>query len=164
MICVATSVLPVPGGPTTTVSPGCVPETMASICVGVKRTRFRLGASTGAGSASRLRFLDGLAGASCAGGGSTVSRTYGGPKLPEASSPGSMILPGSASTRCCQSRNVSRNTSCSHGASGRSESARLRIDSRTGLKLFSRPLLRTRRLIPSYTLRFEASPPPLSSW
>ena len=32
MICTAVSVLPVPGGPTTIVSPGCVPALMASTC------------------------------------------------------------------------------------------------------------------------------------
>ena len=32
MICTAVSVLPVPGGPTTMASPGCVPALMASTC------------------------------------------------------------------------------------------------------------------------------------
>lgn len=32
MICTAVSVLPVPGGPTTIVSPGCVPALIASTC------------------------------------------------------------------------------------------------------------------------------------
>lgn len=47
MICTATSVLPVPGGPTTIVRPGFMPDRMASTCTGVKGTRllggFRLG-------------------------------------------------------------------------------------------------------------------------
>lgn len=33
MICTAVSVLPVPGGPTTMASPGCVPALIASTCV-----------------------------------------------------------------------------------------------------------------------------------
>ena len=36
MIWTATSVFPVPGGPTTMVSPGCMPDLTASIWVGVK--------------------------------------------------------------------------------------------------------------------------------
>ena len=41
MICTAVSVLPVPGGPTTMVNPGCTPDLIASTCkcdekVGVK--------------------------------------------------------------------------------------------------------------------------------
>ena len=43
MICTATSVLPVPGGPTTSVSPGCMPERMASTWVEVKGTAFLWG-------------------------------------------------------------------------------------------------------------------------
>ena len=40
MIWTATSVFPVPGGPTTRVSPGCIPERMASTWVEVKGTVF----------------------------------------------------------------------------------------------------------------------------
>ena len=36
--CTATSVFPVPGGPSITVSPSCRPDRIASTCVGVKRT------------------------------------------------------------------------------------------------------------------------------
>lgn len=35
IIWTATSVLPVPGGPTTTDNPGCIPDLIASTCVGV---------------------------------------------------------------------------------------------------------------------------------
>ena len=42
MVCTATSVFPVPGGPTTRVSPGCMPARIASTCVGVKGTAFLL--------------------------------------------------------------------------------------------------------------------------
>lgn len=42
-ICTATSVFPVPGGPTTMVSPGYMAERMASACTGVNRMRLVLG-------------------------------------------------------------------------------------------------------------------------
>ena len=48
MIWTATSVLPVPGGPTTRVSPGCMPLLMASTCVGVNGMAF-LGGGCGWG-------------------------------------------------------------------------------------------------------------------
>ena len=41
--CTAVSVFPVPGGPTTMVSPGFTPERMASTCTGVKRMKFSRG-------------------------------------------------------------------------------------------------------------------------
>ena len=40
MICTATSVFPVPGGPTTRVRPGCMPLFIASTCVGVNGIAF----------------------------------------------------------------------------------------------------------------------------
>mmetsp|Transcript_11877 Transcript_11877/g.50900 ORF Transcript_11877/g.50900 Transcript_11877/m.50900 type:complete len:520 (-) Transcript_11877:527-2086(-) len=52
MICVAVSVLPVPGGPTTIVSPGCTPLAIAETCVGVNRTAFKTGWSSGYGPGS----------------------------------------------------------------------------------------------------------------
>ena len=39
--CTATSVLPVPGGPSITVRPSCSPDRIASTCVGVNRTPAR---------------------------------------------------------------------------------------------------------------------------
>jgi hypothetical protein len=47
MIWTAVSVLPVPGGPTTRVSPGCTPDRMADACTGVNRTVFWGGTSCG---------------------------------------------------------------------------------------------------------------------
>ena len=52
MICTAVSVLPVPGGPTTTVSPGFIAARSASTCIGVKRIGFMRGASSGYGPAT----------------------------------------------------------------------------------------------------------------
>src|SRR5262245_52638029 len=107
---------------------------MASICAGVNLTAFVLGMSAGYGpvfgglyvetftvsvatgggaSSSLLRFFEGR-GAGSWGADSTVSRTYGGGKLPSMSSLGSTTFPGKLSMRCCQSMKVSRkSTDCS---------------------------------------------------
>ena len=50
-ICTAVSVLPVPGGPTTTLSPGFMAARNASTCFGVKRVGFMRGWSSGYGPA-----------------------------------------------------------------------------------------------------------------
>ena len=47
MICTAVSVLPVPGGPTTTERPGFIAARSASTCIGVKRVGFMRGWSSG---------------------------------------------------------------------------------------------------------------------
>ena len=50
-ICTAVSVFPVPGGPTTTESPGFMAAFNASTCIAVNRTGFIRGASSGYGPA-----------------------------------------------------------------------------------------------------------------
>ena len=53
--CTAVSVLPVPGGPTTTVRPFDIAERSDSTCIGVKRIGFIFGASSGYGPAVIVR-------------------------------------------------------------------------------------------------------------
>ena len=56
IIWTATSVFPVPGGPTIMVRPGCMPARIASTWVGVKGTELRFGSECGYGPSERETF------------------------------------------------------------------------------------------------------------